>query len=254
MTAPQRHSVRNATDQFFVVHAQAWELLMAFLAVSSVAVGLLVVESDEQSLLLLLEWGLTITFVLEYGLRLWAAPNRAHYFRHHLIDLISIIPPVRGARLLRLLRLLRVASELSRVVSSSRISAQGKLIGKVALFWLAVVAISSIGMYLAETAENPNVKSIYDALWWAVVTITTVGYGDVSPVTAEGRLAAGVLMVLGIVLFSFLTATLTSAMANSPEVEKSVPLRLNELEGLRNQKMITEGEYVEARAKILKDL
>lgn len=248
------NSRRIAINQFFMDHARAWELFMATLAINSVAVGLLVVEDNDQTLLVSIEWILTLGFSFEYAIRLWAAPNRFHYFKHHLIDLVSIIPPIRGARLLRLLRLLRVASELSSVLSSSRLSAQRKLIGKVALFWLAVVSISSVGMYLAESAENPSVRSIFDAFWWAVVTITTVGYGDVSPVTVEGRLAAGVLMILGIVLFSFLTAALTSAIGSAGESKGTVTARIQELEGLREKYLISEEEYAQLRSQLLGEL
>lgn len=249
-----RPTRRVEVNAFIERHATAWELTMAFFAVVSVAVGLVAVGTSEPPVLIAIEWGLTFVFCIEYGLRLWASSNRGYYFRHHLIDLISIIPPVRGARLLRLLRLLRVASDLSRVLSNSRLSSQRKMLGTVALFWVAVVAISSLGMYLAESAVNPNVKSIFDALWWAIVTITTVGYGDVSPVTSEGRLAAGVLMVLGIVLFSTLTAAITSALTSASEVKQSARERLEALEGLRETTRITDLEYFEARVQILRDL
>ena len=255
MSVPHVPSSRRAEwNDFIARNATAWELSMAALAVISVVVGLVATQASEPLVFLAIEWVLTVVFCAEYSLRLWASPIRAHYFRNHLIDLISIIPPARGARLLRLLRLLRVASDLSRVLASSHLSDQRKLLGKVALFWLAVVAISSLGMYLAESDVNPNVKSIFDALWWAIVTITTVGYGDVSPVTAEGRLAAGVLMVLGIVLFSTLTAAITSTLTSSSEVHKSVNERLNDLEELRLQSKVSAQEYTEARAKILREL
>jgi voltage-gated potassium channel len=255
MNSNQVHPTRRLGVNAFVErHATAWELTMAFLAVVSVAVGLIAVEAAEPPVLVAIEWGLTFVFCVEYGLRLWASPDRGYYFRHHLIDLISIIPPVRGARLLRLLRLLRVASDLSRILSNSQLSSQRKLLGTVALFWAVVVAISSLGMYLAESAVNPNVTSIFDSLWWAVVTITTVGYGDVSPVTSEGRLAAGVLMVLGIVLFSTLTAALTSALTSSSEAMQSANERLEALERLREAARITDLEYSEVRARILRDL
>lgn len=255
MNANQLRPTRRVeVNAFFEKHETAWELTMAFFAVVAVAVGLITVEAAEPPVLVAIEWGLTLGFSIEYGLRLWASSDRGYYFRHHLIDLISIIPPVRGARLLRLLRLLRVASELSRALSNSRLSSQRKMLGTVALFWVAVVAISSLGMYLAESTVNPNVNSIYDSLWWAVVTITTVGYGDVSPVTSEGRLAAGVLMVLGIVLFSTLTAAITSALTSASVVKQSARERLETLEMLRETTRITDLEYAEVRTQILRDL
>jgi voltage-gated potassium channel len=233
-------------------HLRAWELIMAGLALLSVAVGIAANQLGEPDALVSAEWLLTGVFVLEYGLRLWSAPNRFTYFKHSLIDLISILPPVRGARLLRLLRLLRVASDLNKALGTTQLSARAFTIARIAIMWVAVVAISALGMYLAEYEQNPNVRSIWDALWWAVVTITTVGYGDVSPATTEGRLAASVLMVLVIAFFSFLTATFTAALTSTPaEDTPDLETRIKELNSLRSQRLITAKEYESSRRRLL---
>jgi voltage-gated potassium channel len=118
--------------------------------------------------------------------------------------------------------------------------------------WAAVVAVSALGMYLAESGENPNVRDIWDALWWAVVTITTVGYGDVSPTTAEGRLAAAVLMVLGITFFSFLTATFTAALTSTSTSETvNLEARMKTLKRLRTKKLISAKEYESTKRRYL---
>jgi len=233
-------------------HLRAWELVMAGLALLSVAIGISASQLGEPDGLVSAEWVLTGVFAFEYGLRLWSAPNRYTYFKYSLIDLISILPPVRGARLLRLLRLLRVASDLNKALGTTQLSARALTISRIAMMWVAVVAISALGMYLAESGENPNVRDIWDALWWAVVTITTVGYGDVSPATAEGRLAAGVLMVLGITFFSFLTATFTAALTSTSSTEAaSLEARIKELNRLRTQKLISAREYEKTRRRFL---
>ena len=91
----------------------------------------------------------------------------------------------------------------------------------VALTAIVVVGLGAIGIFAVERDENKAITTIGDAFWWAIVTATTVGYGDVSPVTTEGRLIAVALMVLGIGFIGVLTATITSlyldpAKANEP--------------------------------------
>ena len=83
--------------------------------------------------------------------------------------------------------------------------------------WLAVMVICSAFLYVTEVGINEAVASPLDALWWGVTTLTTVGYGDVTPVTTEGRVAAAVLMLLGISLCSAITATVTSFMLATGE-------------------------------------
>lgn len=245
-------SARERVHSFVIRHLRAWELSMATLALISVAVGLGASQLGEPESLVNLEWALTGVFTVEYGLRLWSAPSRSKYFKSAILDLVSILPPVRGARLLRLIRLLRVASDLNSALGTTRLSAQALTIMRIGVVWLAVVVISALGMFLAEFGENPNVHSFWDALWWAIVTITTVGYGDVSPATVEGRLAAGVLMVLGIAFFSFLTATFTAALTSNPGTPStSLELRLIELSSMRKKKLISAGEYARLRKQAL---
>jgi voltage-gated potassium channel len=228
---------------------------MAGLAILSVATGILASQLGEPEILVGAEWALTIVFVAEYFFRLWAAPNRARYFKSALLDLVSLIPPVRGARLLRLVRLLRVASALNFALGTTQLRAQTKVILRIAVLWIVVVVISALGMYLAESGSNPNVTSLWDAIWWAVVTITTVGYGDVSPATSEGRIAAGVLMVLGITFFSFLTASITAALASSTNSENlGATERLKTAEDLLRKNQISEDEYSSIRKKILSEV
>lgn len=91
-----------------------------------------------------------------------------------------------------------------------------------------------------------------DALWWGVVTLTTVGYGDVFPVTPEGRLAAGALMILGITLFAAITATITSRLVAGESAAADDPTELlRRLAALRADGILTDAEYESKKAEVL---
>lgn len=102
----------------------------------------------------------------------------------------------------------------------------------VTLATLVVVGVGAIGIFAVERGQNANIQSVGDALWWAVVTTTTVGYGDVSPVTGEGRLIAVALMVVGIGFIGVFTATITSffLQPSRSEAVETIEARLARIE------------------------
>jgi voltage-gated potassium channel len=196
-------------------------------------------------------------FATEFSVRFLAAQSRRAYLRGHWIDLVALIPSVRGLRMLRLLRLLRLIRTFSGVYRA--LGHYGRLAqhrGLYALFivWAAVMVLSSLALYAAEHGVNEAVASPFDALWWSVVTLTTVGYGDVYPVTPEGRIAAMALMVLGIGLFAAITATVTSALIGSGATKEDSVARLDRLDSLLAAGRVTEAEYDQKRAEIIEEL
>ena len=207
MTAREGYvSSRDRFNDYVATHEIAWELVMAALAAAFVALGF---AEDEAStaldLITVANLVLTVVFVAEFAARFGASRDRRGYLRGHWIDLVAIIPTVRGVRFLRLLRLLRLVRAFAgayRALASLERMTRHR--GLIALFvaWLGVAGISATALYLAESGTNPNIRSPFDAIWWGVVTLTTVGYGDIYPLTPEGRVAGMALMILGITLFA----------------------------------------------------
>jgi voltage-gated potassium channel len=117
---------------------------------------------------------------------------------------------VRAVRLLRLLRFVRAAAVAMIGLKEVGEALRHKKFHYVALLTVVVVSVGAVAIFVVEAGENKSITSIGDAFWWAIVTVTTVGYGDVSPVTTEGRLIAVMLMVLGVGFIGVFTATITS--------------------------------------------
>ena len=210
--------MRDRFNGFVARHEVAWELGMAALAIAYVGIGFAsdAATGSGRDYLDAVDLGLTVIFVAEFAARFAATFDRAAYLRGHWIDLFALIPVARGVRVLRLLRLLRLVRAFAgiyRALQQFERMARHRGLAWLFVAWLAVMVICSAFLYTAEVGINKAIASPWDALWWGIVTLTTVGYGDVTPVTpVEGKVAASVLMLLGIGLFSAITATVTSFM------------------------------------------
>jgi voltage-gated potassium channel len=249
--------VRARYLAFIERHDVAWELAFAALAALFVAVGFLADEASEPSRtwLDITGWTLTAVFAAEFASRFAATWDRRAYLRGHWVDLIALVPVMREVRVLRLLRLLRLVRAFAGVYRVlNHIGRMAAHRGLVWLFvtWLGVMVICSLVLYAAENGVNSAVASPLDAFWWGIVTLTTVGYGDVVPHTPEGRIAASVLMLLGIGLFSAITATVTSFLLEGREHPVAeIPERLRVLDELHRAGVISNEERGEQRRQIL---
>jgi voltage-gated potassium channel len=207
---------RGQISAFIERHNTAWELSLAALAVVYLGVGSSIDEGRGAPTFII--GGLAVIFLTEFGVRFWDAPSRRLYLRGHWLDLVSCIPLVGGVRGLRILRLLRLGAAL-RIFSLAEHEAEAHqrhdswwFLGPVlVVFWLG----ASAAYWSLEHGVNPSLHTFGDALYWSFITATTVGYGDITPTTPEGRILAGVLIFVGIGLVGFASAQLTQRLMHS---------------------------------------
>ncbi len=149
-------------------------------------------------------------FATDLAVKVAVAPRRVEYVRSHWLEVLVVLFPV--ARPLRLLRLIVFGSRSYRGVV--RLANVDSLV----VYAIGLVLVVATLVMSAERGHNPDLDSFPDALWWSIGTVTTVGYGDVVPVTQVGRAFAYVLMIGGIGLFSALTANFASILVRRKDI------------------------------------
>jgi voltage-gated potassium channel len=164
-----------------------------------------------------IDHAICVFFLIDFIVRFTSAKHKMEYMKWGWIDLISSIPvfdvfvAARLFRVVQLLRVLRAFRSMRMVLKyyfSNKVKGAFTSIGIIAIL---MVIFSAIGILNVEKdAPHSNIKTAEDALWWAYVTITTVGYGDKFPVTTEGRIIAVALITVGMGLFGTFTAYVAS--------------------------------------------
>ena len=235
---PSRHS-QDAFDRF----SAAVDLPMTVLAVLWLPVLVIpfVVKlpSGVSATFEAIDFTVWAAFVVEYLVKLWLTPARKTFVIHHLVDLaviaLPMLRPLRAARLLRLLTLGRVGLVLANALRRAKavITHQGLHFVLLAVV-LIVFACAGLALSFEIHSAGSNIHNYSDALWWAISTVTTVGYGDRFPVTAGGRGVAVVLMLVGVGLIGVLTATVASYFVEKQADEGNADLveRLDRMEAM----------------------
>jgi voltage-gated potassium channel len=195
-----------------------------------------------------LNWIVWLGFCGELAVKAWLAPDRRYFLRHAWFDLVivALSPPFIGpeylqglrtlrlVRVVRLFRFVRALAVAGIALESARDVLAHRRLHYVVLATAVIVSLGAFGIYGVEHGQNPAIGSIGDAFWWAVVTATTVGYGDISPTTTEGRLIAVLLMLVGIGAISILTATVASFFFQEDK-EQDKQVRAAEFTRLENR-------------------
>jgi voltage-gated potassium channel len=218
---------------------------VVLLALISFSVLLVMFESVDayrerfETQLLVLEWVVTGLFTLEYAARLWTSERPGRYARSFfgVIDLLSILPVyislvipgaqsllvIRSLRLLRVFRVFKMArwlSEANYLVRALRSSSR-----KIAVFLVTVVLLNIVvgsTMYFIEGAAN-GFDSMFRGVYWSIVTMSTVGFGDIAPQTGIGQVLAAILMITGYSIIAVPTGIVSAEVAGARQREVSCP-------------------------------
>jgi voltage-gated potassium channel len=177
----------------------------------------------------LAEWGFTLLFTGEYVVRLWIVRRPLRYARSFfgLVDLLAFLPTylelvlagshylmiLRVLRMLRMFRILKMARHIGEagVLVNALLASRAKI--SVFLFSvMALVCVEGTVMYLLEHSVNEGFRNIPQSIYWAIVTITTVGFGDVSPVTVLGKMMASIIMLTGFAILAVPTGVVTAEL------------------------------------------
>ena len=162
-------------------------------------------------------WGI---FIVDFTVRFFISHQKMRFLKRNLVELVSLILPF--FRAFRMFRVIVAIGFLTRVAQSL----QGRINLYLGLILPLLVFTCSLGVYEAEhTAPGANITNFGDAVWWAFVTITTIGYGDYYPITFEGRAIAVLLMLSGLALVSLITISLGSWFLSRLELDLNLKSR-----------------------------
>lgn len=217
-----------------------FDLILIVIILLSVAVIMLdsITSLDERfgNLFLQMEWVFTLLFTIEYLTRIWCTPNRRAYIfsLYGMVDLLALLPtylslllpqtaPLLVIRLLRILRIFRVLRLLPMLNEANELAGALQRSGrKIFVFFSLVIIIATIFGCLLYVLEGPGngFIDIPTSVYWAIVTITTVGYGDVTPVTTAGRAVSAAGMLVGYAIIAVPTGIITAELSGAQRMKK----------------------------------
>ena len=225
---PNRHLPRDLATRYPL---KFYDLFISFIAICSIALVtwqlFFAPEGEIRKLLILVDYCFCFFFFVDYLRCIVHAERKWHYiFTWGLLDLASSMPTLPALRMLRLAQLVRVLMVIRSIRILAKVAIQDSVASKVTVSTLVgclLIVGACIGvLHYEQSAASANIKTVEEVAWWAVETTSTVGYGDLYPVTTGGRLFAVLIMCVGIGLFATFAGALASTImqhvkSESPE-------------------------------------
>lgn len=209
----------------------------AFIKIYNIVIGILAIVSiilvirsllvEQHPIEIVTDNAIWIVFIADYVIRFVLAKDKKSFFLRNILDLVAIMPfysvlqlfrigrVIRIARLLRFVRLFRAGARIARFFKISKRFLNTNGFKFVVIATVGMIIASAILMVIVEDMPFP------DGLWWSFVTVTTVGYGDIAPVSLAGRVLAIILMLFGIGLIGALTSTVTTFFIREQKKEQN---------------------------------
>ena len=232
-----RETLRRIVEENNTPMGRLFDMVVQLLVVVSVVsftVGTLpTLSAETQAFLVTLEWVTVILFSAEYVLRLMVAksPFKYAFSFFGLVDIVAILPfylsigidlrairVIRFLRIFRLMKLARYSRAIGRMGLALRLAREELFLFLAAS--ILMIYLASVGIYYFERAAQPEAfASVPHAMWWAVVTLTTVGYGDLYPVTTGGKMFTFFILLVGLGLVAVPAGIVSSALAKARELE-----------------------------------
>ncbi|EAC6986174.1 two pore domain potassium channel family protein [Listeria monocytogenes] len=206
----------------------------------------------------ILNWIIWVIFTLDYLVRLYRADNKWHYVKTHPFQLIAIIPFYGGfrvARIVSFVHLLSITAMGRRYIVPIYSFFRSNGLNRFLMIFVLLVIIIPVPMVFIE----PEINNYPDALWWAIVTATTVGYGDIVPVTPIGRILASIMMLFGIAFIGMITSTITNFFRakkptnSSTQRANKITQLISETPDLTKEEIAVVEQFLTLRKKELAD-
>ena len=199
-------------------------LILSFLALFVIS-GLLFapIDSESKQVLIGLDFIICSVFLLQLTIDLFRAENKTSYLKVHWIDFFASIPmiePLRFARIFQILRVILVLRSSKRIFRELFRNRKETTLASIILLLVLLLTIGAGTILLLEHKQpGANITTGHDALWWAFVTISTVGYGDHYPVTNSGKLVASLVIICGVGVFGMISGLVTSLITEPTDLQ-----------------------------------